>query len=210
MLKLNRSGRAMTNSEKTLLTILLVICTLFLYWIILMKPAFEKVKPISEEVKQLQDRVDAIGSIQTRITEKESTLKGLQEQYNEATKIIPKGDKYPQLIKELREMSEATSIKISTYSLSEPTAYSATGQTTEATSVSLNNYSVKLSVSGKYNDILAFIRKVEEDVRIADVKTVSFSKESANLELVYYVTGTISDEKYDFNNGAYGKEDPFN
>ena len=210
MLKLNRSGRAMSNSEKTLLTILLVICVLFLYWIILMKPAMEKIKPVSTKVSELQEKVDAIGSIQSRITEKEETLKGLQTQYDEATKVIPRGDRYPQLIKEIREMSEATSVKITNYSLSKPTAYSQTGETTEATTSSLNTYTVNLSVTGKYTDVLAFVRKIEEDARIADVKTIASTKESASIELVYFISGTADDEKYDFNNGAYGKEDPFN
>lgn len=210
MLKMNRSGRAMSNSEKVLLTTLLIICTLFLYWIILMKPAFDKMKPVSDKVAELQTQVDAIGSIKSRISEKEETLKGLQVEYDKATKVIPRGDNYPQLIKELREMSEVASVKIDSYTLDKPVAYSQSGENTEASAISLNTYSVKLNVKGKYTDILAFIRKVEEDKRIASVVKISSNKESAAIELSYFITGTIGDENYNFNTGSYGKEDPFN
>ncbi|MEG0297725.1 MAG: type 4a pilus biogenesis protein PilO [Clostridium sp.] len=205
-----RSGRAMSSSEKTLIAILACVSALFLYWIFLMKPALDKVGPVSTRVEDLQKRVDAIGSIQSNITQKEETLKNLKVQYDEATKVIPRGDRYPELVKEIREMSEATTVAISSYSLSKPTAYSETGEATTGAGSSLNNYTIGLSVKGDYNNILAFVRKLEEDKRIVDVKSISSSKETATITLSYFVSGTIDQEDYDFNSGDYGKENPFN
>lgn len=210
MLKLNRSGRAMSSSEKILLGTLFVIAVLFLYWVLLMKPAMNSLKPAQDKVNDLQKRVDAVGSIQSRISQKEETLKGLQVKYDEATKVIPRGDNYPQLIKEIREMSEATSVTISTYGLSKPTAYSKSGEDTNMTVSSLNYYTVSLSLKGNYTDILAFIRKIEEDKRIASVSTINSTKDATAIQLVYFISGSLEEEEYDFNTGSYGKEDPFN
>lgn len=205
-----RSGRAMSSSEKTLIAILACVSALFLYWIFLMKPALDKVGPVSKRVGELQERVDAIGTIQSNITQKEETLKNLQVQYDEATKVIPRGDRYPELIKEIREMSEATSVTLGTYALSQPVAYSQTGEAGTAAGSSLNSYTVTLNAKGDYNNILAFVRKLEEDKRIVEVQSITSSKDTAVIKLSYFISGTVDKEDYDFNAGDYGKENPFN
>ena len=74
---------------------------------------------------------------------------------------------------------------------------------------------VNISLVGKYENIIDFIKSIEYYSRIADVSNISLSPGegdllNASLTANFYNLNSEEEESYDFNNGTYGKENSFN
>ncbi len=74
---------------------------------------------------------------------------------------------------------------------------------------------VNISLVGKYENIMDFIKSIEYYSRIADVSNISLSPRegdllNASLTANFYNLNSEEEESYDFNNGTYGKENSFN
>lgn len=74
---------------------------------------------------------------------------------------------------------------------------------------------VNISLVGEYENIIKFIRSIENYSRIADVSNISLSLGEGNLlnaslTANFYNLNYQEGENYDFNNGTYGKENSFN
>ena len=74
---------------------------------------------------------------------------------------------------------------------------------------------VNISLVGKYENIIDFIKSIEYYSRIADVSNISLSPGegdllNASLTANFYNLNYQEGESYDFNNGTYGKENSFN
>ena len=72
-----------------------------------------------------------------------------------------------------------------------------------------------MSIAGKYEDIIEFIKAIEGYSRISDVSNISFSQSEGNILIAtltanFYNLSYKESENYDFNNGTYGKENSFN
>lgn len=74
---------------------------------------------------------------------------------------------------------------------------------------------VNISLVGKYENIIDFIKSIEYYSRIAEVSNISLSPGegdllNASLTANFYNLNYEDGESYDFNNGSYGKENSFN
>ena len=80
---------------------------------------------------------------------------------------------------------------------------------------SIKKQIVNISLVGKYENIMNFIKSIEYYSRIADVSNISLSPGegdllNASLTANFYNLNSEEEESYDFNNGTYGKENSFN
>lgn len=74
---------------------------------------------------------------------------------------------------------------------------------------------INISLVGEYENIINFIKAIENYSRIADVSNISLSPGEGNLlnaslTANFYNLNYEEGENYDFNNGTYGKENSFN
>lgn len=74
---------------------------------------------------------------------------------------------------------------------------------------------VNISLVGEYENIINFIKSIENYSRIADVSNISISPGEGNLlnaslTANFYNLNYQEGENYDFNNGTYGKDNSFN
>ena len=215
MAKISSGGRALSKNEKTLLGILCAAALFFIINSLVIEPNNKKIKPLKEEVSQLKAQVENISNLDSSIKVKEKELKDLKSEFEEATKSIPKTDRYPQVIKDLEGIASSSNVSIASYSLSLPTTFAnqqSSDDSSESTNTSqgLQTFNVQIQLNGAYTDVLTFINKLESDSRIKEVVNLSSTKDSSNINILYYVAGTIDVEDYDFNNGEFGKENPFN
>ncbi|MGL5086348.1 MAG: type 4a pilus biogenesis protein PilO [Clostridium sp.] len=213
-----KSGRALGKNEKFLLGTVMILSVAFIYWTFLLDPALKKIKPLEDNVKALKLQVKNAANTQSNINAKEKQLEGLKGQYEEATKIVSKTDRYPQLIKEIREIASANSLKITNETLGVPTIY-APAQTTPVEpgkeaianpADGLKTMSLVITLDGGFNNVLAFVNKLEEDKRILEVQSFAATDKSTTVNLMYYIAGGEEAEDYDFNTGSYGKDNLFN
>lgn len=207
MAGLNRTGRNLNKNEKFLIGVLGVIAVGTLIFTFIIEPSDKKLKPLKEEVKAKQEQVKNLDMIQLSIAKKEKELEGLKEKYDEASKTIPKTDRYPQVVKDLEAMAVQAGVKINTRNFGKPAVYSENNNGQSATG--LTAFTVGLGINGDYNQILDFIKILESDTRILEIPTLSITTEGASISIIYYTSGGVEEENYDFNTGTYGKGNLF-
>ena len=213
MAKVSKGGRSLSKNEKILLGLLCAVALFFVVNILIIEPSNKKIKPLQDEVSALKDQVADINGLDSSIKEKEKELEGLKVEFEEASKSIPKTDRYPQVIRDIESMAGATSITVSNYSLSKPSTFASNGtreDNVQNAQSGLQMFTVQMTLKGEYTNVLSFINKLESDSRIKEVITLSSTKDSSNISIVYYVAGGIDIEDYNFNDGSYGKSNPFN
>lgn len=217
MNKLSKSTRELSSSEKIILGILTFLSVAFVFWILVLSPAINKLAPLEKSVKELDAQVKNIGNVQKDIENYEKQLETLKVQYDEATKVISKTDRYPELVKQIREMAEGSSLKITNETFGVPAIFTQEGAEVdtnaqaEGTQVQgLQTLNISLSLEGDSMKILEFIGKLESDKRILDVNKFNTSENRTEIELIYFIAGGDEKEEYDFNNSSYGKENIFN
>ncbi|WP_194191827.1 hypothetical protein [Clostridium chrysemydis] len=222
MLKLKTSSRELTKSEKIILACAGILGTVFLINTFILTPLNKKLKPLEEDIKRLEAQAEGLQTISLDIAKNEKELTDLKGKYEEASKTIPKTDRYPEVIVELEDMAIQSKVKIYNSSFGE---VSVVGETkdeeeekqknddevnTEISPISgLSTFTVNLTLNGKFNDLMAFVDKLENDNRILEVQNFTSSKEYSTLGIVYYIAGSNEKEDYDFNNGSYGKGNLF-
>lgn len=213
MAKMGKNGRAISKNEKILMAVLCAVSLFFIIDILIIEPSNRKIKPLKDEVKVLKEQVQNIEGIDSSINEKEGKLEGLKAEFEKASQTIPKTDRYPQVIKDIEGMSAATGTIVTNYTLSKPSTFASdeNGENEEQNAQSgLQVFTIQMNVKGDYVNVLSFINKLESDSRIKEVISLNSKKDSSNISVVYYVAGSIDVEDYDFNEGSFGKQNPFN
>lgn len=216
--KITKSGRALNKNEKILLTALFLVSILFIYYTIFLGPSLKKLTPLKEEVQKLKSQLKDTGNLSSNIKSKEEELAKLKVQYDDATKAMPKGDRYPELSKELGDKARKQGLTISNLAFSKPEIYNENGENVESTesegsqinSDGLLQYYVTLSVEGDFNKAVEFIKSLEADKRIMKVNEITANNDKIDINLNYIVAGSQEVQEYEFNNGSYGKDNLFN
>lgn len=73
---------------------------------------------------------------------------------------------------------------------------------------------VNITLTGEYEDIMKFVKSVENYSRVADVSNISLSpfegtKLNAGITANFYNLNYEGAESYEFNDGIYGKDNSF-
>lgn len=216
MSKLAKSNREYGKNEVILIFSAVVIAVIVLYWYLILSPMLAKLEPLQTEVSELKTKVTNIDGLEVDIKNKEKQLEELKVEYDKSTKVIPKTDRYPELIKEIRTLASEVGVTIQSGNLGKPTLFTQgsdvqQGQVEgQAEPQGLKTMSLNIVVTGDFPKVLAFIKKLEDDKKILEVQQVVSNDKSTSITLLYYIAGGEEKEDYDFNNGSYGKENIFN
>ena len=172
----------------------------------------------------------------------EEKQKELQEQYDLALEEISKTPAVAQIIYDLKELISRSNVEVKSLSfsdsdVSEEEITSSDEVKTDENGVvteidrgisggempdqqieseqAVKKQIVNISLVGEYENIINFIKAIENYSRIADVSNISLSTGEGNLlnaslTANFYNLNYQEGENYDFNNGTYGKENSFN
>lgn len=217
---LKTSNRELSKNEKILLGGLCVVAIVFLVNTLIITPNNKKLKPLKSEISILEKQIINLKTINLDIEKNEQELKILKDKYNEASEIIPRTDRYPQVVKDLEGISERAGVKIKTESFSKPAVFLNEEENQNNSEQSQNNntlnqmsglssFTVNLTIEGDFNKAMKFIDELENDSRILEVKDFSSTDKSTNITIAYFITGGEEAEEFDFNNGSYGKGNIF-
>ena len=191
--------------------------------------------------REEQSRISMIPAQNKILEEKQEELK---EQYDLALEEISKTPAVAQIIYDLKALMitsgvEMKSLSFSSSDVSEEDIASSDGVITDENGVvteidrgldigssqeessqteseqAVEKQIVNISLSGEYENIIKFIKSIENYSRIADVSNISLSPGEGNLlnaslTANFYNLNYQEGENYDFNNGTYGKENSFN
>ena len=172
----------------------------------------------------------------------EEKQKELQEQYDLALDEISKTPAVAQIIYDLKELMSKSNVEVKSLSFSDSDVSEEeitsndevktdeNGVVTEIdrgisggempeqqieSEQAVKKQIVNISLVGEYENIINFIKSIENYSRIADVSNISLSTGEGNLlnaslTANFYNLNYQEGENYDFNNGTYGKENSFN
>ena len=186
-----------------------------------------------------QSRLSSITIENKALEEKQ---KELQEQYDLALEEISKTPAVAQIIYDLKELMSRSNVEVKSLSfsdsdVSEEEITSSDEVKTDENGVvteidrgisggempdqqieseqAVKKQIVNISLVGEYENIIKFIKSIENYSRIADVSNISLSPGEGNLlnaslTANFYNLNYQEGENYDFNNGTYGKENSFN
>lgn len=191
--------------------------------------------------REEQSRISMIPSQNKILEEKQEELK---EQYDLALEEISRTPAVAQIIYDLKALMitsgvEIKSLSFSSSDVSEEDIASSDGVITDENGVvteidrgldigssqeessqteseqAVEKQIVNISLSGEYENIIKFIKSIENYSRISDVSDISLSTGegsllNANLTANFYNLNYNERENYDFNDGTYGKENSFN
>ena len=172
----------------------------------------------------------------------EEKQKELQEQYDLALDEISKTPAVAQIIYDLKELMSKSNVEVKSLSFSDSDVSEEeitsndevktdeNGVVTEIdrgisggempdqqieSEQAVKKQIVNISLVGEYENIIKFIKSIENYSRISDVSDISLSPGEGNLlnaslTANFYNLNYNERENYDFNDGTYGKENSFN
>ena len=234
----------LSKKDKIILSSTIVIISIVLGLRFLIIPQFEKYADkllILENKKAEQSRIKMIPIQNKALEEKNEELK---EAYNIALEEISRTPAVAKIIYDLRNLISVSNVEVKNISFSSAdvseediksdnevetdengvvteidrgidTAEESQEETTEVKGEeSVKKQIINISLTGEYENIIKFIKSIEDYSRIAEVSSISISNAegdllSANLTANFYNLSYKESESYDFNNGTYGKENSF-
>ena len=234
----------LSKKDKVILSTTIIILSLILGLRFLILPQLEQYTNnlmILESKRSEQSRVAMIPAQNKVLEEKQQEL---QVQYELALEEISKTPAVAQIIYDLkglisRSSVEMKSLSFSSSDVSEEDIASSDGVITDENGVvteidrgldigssqeessqteseqAVEKQIVNISLSGEYENIIKFIKSIENYSRISDVSDISLSPGEGNLlnaslTANFYNLNYNERENYDFNDGTYGKENSFN
>lgn len=215
--KISSILNSLSYKEKILLAILIVVSIFFVYYNYLIIPTLDKLQPLRSEVESLRSEDSKYEDVENTITMKEKDLGDLRSKYEEASKVLPKIDRYPELSKDLNGLVTKNSLILNRIIMgkgqgTQSDSSSETGTNIEANQgkIGLNTQQVTLEITGDFVNILKLIDDLEKGTRICEINSITSTKENTTINLNFYYSSGDMEENYDFNSGSYGKDNMFN
>lgn len=209
----------LTKKEKIMVGLAGGCLIMYLYLSFVINPIMKSIDPLKKEVTDLKHKVSDLDNINIKIEELKESYKNKKKNYEKASSVLPKSDRYPQLIKEINENITKSSLQL--VSITNTEGVSSTNEKqkgesqneTSSLADGLRSNGVSINVEGDYNGILNFIDNIERGSRIAVVSSIAISSESGKTVgniIVSYIYGMGGEEEsYNFNNGNYGSTSVF-
>ena len=232
----------LSKKDKIILSSTIIVVSLVFGLKFLILPQLEQYTNnlITLDMKKTeQSRISMIPAQNKILEEKQEELK---EQYDLALEEISKTPAVAQIIYDLKALMitsgvEMKSLSFSSSDVSEEDIASSDGVITDENGVvteidrgisggempdqqieseqAVKKQIVNISLVGEYENIIKFIKSIENYSRISDVSDISLSPGEGNLlnaslTANFYNLNYNERENYDFNDGTYGKENSFN
>ena len=232
----------LSNKDKIILSSTIIFVSLVLGLKFLILPQLEQYTNnlITLDTKRAEQSRLAMIPIENKALEEKQ--KELQEQYDLALEEISKTPAVAQIIYDLKGLMSRSNVEVKSLSFSDSDVSEEeitsndevktdeNGVVTEIdrgvsggempdqqieSEQAIKKQIVNISLVGEYENIIKFIKSIENYSRIADVSNISLSPGEGNLlnaslTANFYNLNYQDGENYDFNNGTYGKENSFN
>lgn len=232
----------LSNKDKIILSSTIIFVSLVLGLKFLILPQLEQYTNnlITLDTKRAEQSRLAMIPIENKALEEKQ--KELQEQYDLALEEISKTPAVAQIIYDLKGLMTRSNVEVKSLSFSDSDVSEEeitsndevktdeNGVVTEIdrgisggempdqqieSEQAIKKQIVNISLVGEYENIINFIKSIENYSRIADVSNISISPGEGNLlnaslTANFYNLNYQEGENYDFNNGTYGKENSFN
>lgn len=218
MKKLNRN-------ELILVSVCSAMIIFYGYYNLFLSPVLGKMSTISDSISKNNDTVKHINVVKNLNKVQKDKLTKLQVQYDEAAKALPKSERNPEVTYDIKNLADVNKVTINSISIGTGVEYkqqntavqNKTADNSKNNNINgrLMNLPVTININGDYLDMMDFVAAIEKDKRIAEVGTINFVTSNSGViqgsvgVSYYYLDVNNKDVKYDFNNGAYSKDNLF-
>ncbi len=232
----------LSKKDKVILSSTIIVVSLVFGLKFLILPQLEQYTNNLMTLDSKRAEQSRLASITIENKALEEKQKELQEQYDLALDKISKTPAVAQIIYDLKELMSKSNVEVKSLSFSDSdvseeeitsndevktdengvvteidrgiSGGEMPDQQIESEQV-VKKQIVNISLVGEYENIINFIKSIENYSRIADVSNISLSTGEGNLlnaslTANFYNLNYQEGENYDFNNGTYGKENSFN
>ena len=222
----------LSKKDKVILSTTIVILSLVLGLRFLILPQLEQYSNnlMTLDAKRAEQVRVAMVPAQNKVLEEKQ--KELQVKYDNALEEISKTPAVAQIIYDLKGLMSRSNVEMRALSfsnsdVSEEEIKSSDGVVTdeniggtqEATIGANDEQAVKkqivnITLTGEYEDIMKFVKSVENYSRVADVSNISLNpaegtKLNSGITANFYNLNYEEAESYEFNDGIYGKDNSF-
>lgn len=175
--------------------------------------------------------VNHINTVKISNKKLNDNLAKLQEKYETAAKALPKSARNPEVTYDIKALADSNTVTINSLTIGSGTEYkhqtnNAQNENNSSTNTKANspgnavngklmNLPVTVNISGDYVNMMKFIGDIEKDKRIAEVNNINFvvantgALQGTISVNYYYADYSNTENKYEFNNGSYGKDNLF-
>lgn len=203
----------LSKREKYLLIVLAVMIVFYVYYRLLLLPILNDIYTSKANINKYNEEINL--QITNNVSAKNDKLKleELKTKIDKALVVFPAEEREPEIAYDVKAISNSCNVTLTAVSFGEAAEY----QVKQGPKLSdkVMSVPVTLQFTGEYKNITNFIAKLENDTRMAVAENVILTGGNnsihGSISLKYlYLTGQNSkDTKYDFNNGAYGKDNLF-
>jgi Tfp pilus assembly protein PilO len=230
----------LAKREKILVILGGALIFFYLYYSVFLSPINKSIENEKKVLASKNAEVTAIERLKVSNVSNKKKLDGYVKKFNESVKQLPKNDRNPEIAYNLNDLATKSSINISSVNfgtisdyVAKSTTESSVGETkvpvsnpttnVNTTSQKLKLVPVTISLTGKYESLLAFISNIEStqtDNRLAEIGSISISTKSDNANLVqaslvlnyYFSEGSTKEQPTydDLKGNNVGKDNLFN
>jgi len=161
----------LSRGKKLMLGLVLFLLLGYFYWFYLFQPAFEKKTRLGEELRNLEMRIATSERVVGQIDQYKKEIAALQEDFQIVLAKLPDQKEIPHLLTSVSEAGRSAGLDFVLFEPAQP--------------VSKEFYAeipVKITVTGKYNDIAVFFDSVAHLPRIANIMDVEIKKVKNGVE----------------------------
>ncbi len=127
-------------------------------------PKSKQIVKLENSNKKLTQKISEAKQKTSNLAKFEDDMTLVKVQYKEALTLLPKKEEIPSLLRKITELGTTSDLKVNSFT---PSTGKKTTMYTEIIA--------KLSVNGKYHDVLRFFDRVGKMKRIVNIKDVSMS-----------------------------------
>jgi len=215
----------LSKRESRLVSIALLAAVVFIYYLYFLSPKIDEYNKLKEEVEQNKQELGTLKAAESELAKLMDSINSDKKEITRLEGIIPSSKKLPEIIVQMESLSHEAGLKLKKVSFETPSEgkdNKAKNKDVDTKEREYAEISVKLSLTGTYDQILNFLRSVEETERIYSVRSIILAREyevaqssiDADIELSTFAVkhdGELLDDPgaYEFMNGTYGRENPF-
>ena len=230
----------LAKREKILIIIGAVLIVAYGYYAIFFGPALTQIKEEKSAIEIKNKQYEDILKLKASNATNKTKLEAAKKKYDEAVTKLPTSVRDPQISNDLNVLATKNNLTMASIGFGNDTDYvekvsgnktgaattastttQATTQKTASSNQKLKFVAVNLVLNGDGNQVIKFIKNVEEDTRIAEVENVNITAKSetknivqASMTINYYYnynpTNTDKPNYDDLIKGSSGKDSLFN
>lgn len=226
--------KGVSKKDKIILTFTIIISVGAVMFKFLLLPQLTKYTDNINKLSMAQSEYSIAKVAEAKNTILKSDNETLKTQYTSAINEFPRTPEVAQITYDLEAMIRTSGVKLDSIVFESGKAEAEAEESnnpldeidrgvlgqdapdlTVQSNSAITTENIDISISGSYKSVLDFIREIESYERIAEVSDISIDSGldgsvNASITANFYNLNYSDDENYEFNEGSYGKENPFN